>query len=81
MIGGKSQPATVLPLIFNDRAVSQSSMTRTMSVNDQSLVVTPAAIALLRGLQQEFRHRALFQGRPVFSLLSNTRRWISRKLR
>jgi hypothetical protein len=34
-----------LPLIFNDRAISQSSMTRTMSVNDQSFGVTPAAIA------------------------------------
>ena len=40
-----SQPTIVSPLIFNDRAASQSSMTRTMSVNDQSLVVTPAAIA------------------------------------
>jgi hypothetical protein len=28
---------------FNDRAISQSSMTRTMSVNDQSFGVTPAA--------------------------------------
>jgi hypothetical protein len=39
-----SQPTIVSPLIFNDRAASQSSMTRTMSVNDQSLVVTPAGI-------------------------------------
>ena len=29
----------VSPLIFNDRAASQSSMTRTMSVNDQNLLV------------------------------------------
>jgi len=40
-----SQPTIVSPLIFNDRAASQSSITRTMSVNDQSVFVTPAAIA------------------------------------
>jgi hypothetical protein len=38
-------PTIVSPLIFSDRATSQSSMTRTMSVNDQSFGVTLAAIA------------------------------------
>jgi hypothetical protein len=40
-----SHPMIVLPLTFDDPRVSQSSMTRTMSVNDHSLPVTPAAIA------------------------------------
>jgi len=31
----ESQPTIVSPLIFNDRATSQSSMTHTMSVNDR----------------------------------------------
>jgi hypothetical protein len=38
-------PMIVLPLTFDDRRASQSSITRTMSVNDHSLLVTPAAIA------------------------------------
>ena len=43
--GAKVQPTTVVPLIFADRLASQSSMTGTMSVNDQSVSDTPAAVA------------------------------------
>ena len=39
------QPTNVVPLIFADPAASQSSITRTMSVNDQRVSDTPAAIA------------------------------------
>ena len=34
--GPKDQPTTFLPLIFADRAASQSSMIRTMSASDQN---------------------------------------------
>jgi hypothetical protein len=43
--GAKVQPTTVVPLIFADRLASQSSMTRTMSVKDQSVSDTPIAMA------------------------------------
>ena len=43
--GSKAQPTNVFPLVFADRAASQSSITRTMSVSDQSVSDTPAAIA------------------------------------
>ena len=44
--GPKVQPTTVVPLIFAGSLASQSSMTRTMSVNDQSVSDTPLLIAL-----------------------------------
>src|SRR5215212_2951289 len=37
-------PTIVWPLIFDDVPVSESSMTRTMSVNDDNFPATPAAI-------------------------------------
>ena len=42
------QPTTVSPVTFADRDASQSSITRTMSVIDQSLAVTPAAFRKAR---------------------------------
>ena len=47
--GAKVQPTTVVPLIFADRLAYQSSMTRTMSANDQSVSDTPVAIAGVTG--------------------------------
>jgi hypothetical protein len=45
--GPKVQPTTVVPLIFAASLASQSSMTRTMSVNDQNCVGYARPIALI----------------------------------
>jgi len=45
--GAKVYPTTVAPLIFADRPASQPSMTRTMSVDDQSVSDTPAALSAI----------------------------------